>query len=69
MLSHKDRKTLMGTDIVHQHYPAWRHRQSRLVHLEHRVPGRVQTVVNEHLHVADLCQQRGKTLPARAFQV
>ena len=39
-----------------------------LLHLEYRVPGRMQAIVDEHLNMADLDDQRWQPLPARALQ-
>src|SRR5690349_21858843 len=65
----KGGEALMRVDVVHQHDPADGHGRGRLLHLEHRVLGGVQTVVDEHLHMADLAHQRRKPVAARAFQV
>src|SRR5580692_7907598 len=62
-------EALVRMDVVHQHDPAYPHDRGRLLHLEQRVLARVQAVMDEHLQVADLGNQRGQALLARALQV
>jgi hypothetical protein len=65
----KASKTSVHRDVVHEHDSAGRHPRRGLLHLEERVPGRVQAVVYEQLDVAKLGDQRRQPLPARAFQI
>jgi aryl-alcohol dehydrogenase-like predicted oxidoreductase len=62
-------ESAVSPDVVDEHHPARRHDRRRLLHFEHGVLGRVQAVVDEQLHGADLSDQRRQPPPAFTLEV
>src|SRR5690348_4678017 len=62
-------KAVMAPDVVDQHDPAGLHDGSGLLHLEQRVLERVEAVVDEQVHLADLLDQGRHPLAALALHV
>ena len=56
---HKGHESHVRVDIVDEHYSACVHCPSSLFHFEYGVLGGMQAVVDEHLDLADIRDQRG----------